>query len=150
MYYLWLIPLFVVGFAAYFALVVWCVSFVTGWRLLAQRFRAPKPFLGKPKWYPFRTVRMRVWANYSGSLKLLLTAEGLYMAPIFLFGPGHPPLLIPWSEIEVHRTEFLWVHYHVLILGKSQERIPMRISDRFARELGVPEAPIDAIKLNFE
>ena len=52
------------------------------------------------------------------------------------FRIGHPPLRIPWDEICFSRTRFFMRTYIVLTLG-NEERIPMRISQRLARNLGI-------------
>ena len=57
---------------------------------------------------------------------------------VFPFRIGHPPLCIPWDEIEANRTKFLWRNYLVLSLG-SEERIPMRVSESTAKKLGILE-----------
>jgi hypothetical protein len=51
---------------------------------------------------------------------------------------GHPPLRIPWNEIQFGRAKFLWLKFVVLTLG-NEENIPMRISERMARKLGILE-----------
>jgi hypothetical protein len=60
------------------------------------------------------------------------------LSVLFLFRIGHPPLQIPWNEIAVERTKYFWRSYIVLKLG-TNERIPVRISERMARNLGVVE-----------
>jgi len=62
--------------------------------------------------------------------------EGLYLSVLLLFRVGHPPLCIPWKEIQISRTKHFWSRFVVLMLGNS-ERIPMRISERMARNLGI-------------
>jgi hypothetical protein len=64
--------------------------------------------------------------------------DALYLSILFLFRIGHPPLCIPWKEIQMRRTKFLWFRFVILTLGE-QERIPMRISERMARKLGILE-----------
>jgi len=81
---------------------------------------------------------MRFRVNYSSVIRLIAADDALYLSVLFLFRVGHPPLCIPWKEIQFGRTKFFWWRYVVLILGE-QERIPMRISERMARKLGILE-----------
>jgi hypothetical protein len=63
---------------------------------------------------------------------------------LFFFRLGHPPLRIPWNEIQFGRTKYFWMSFIVLTLG-NEEFIPMRISEGMARKLGILERlPIDA------
>jgi hypothetical protein len=55
---------------------------------------------------------------------------------MFPFRIGHSPLRVPWDEIRIRRTKFLWWRLVLLTLG-NQEQIPMRISERMARNLGI-------------
>ena len=52
------------------------------------------------------------------------------------FRIGHPPLRIPWNEIQFGRTTRFLRTYIVLALG-NEERIPMRIPQRMASKLGI-------------
>jgi hypothetical protein len=63
-------------------------------------------------------------------------SDALYLSVLFPFRIGHPPLRIPWDEIRMRRTKFLWRRLVLLTLG-NQEQIPMRISERMARNLGI-------------
>jgi hypothetical protein len=62
--------------------------------------------------------------------------DGLYLSVIFFLRIGHPPLRIPWNEIQFSRTKYFWRRYVVLTLG-DEEKIPMRISQRMAAKLGI-------------
>jgi hypothetical protein len=69
--------------------------------------------------------------------------DALYLSVLFPFRLGHPPLCIPWKEIKLSRTKrFFRTHVIVtevvLTLG-NQEKIPMRISERMAKKLGILE-----------
>lgn len=40
------------------------------------------------------------FVNYGSCLMLGANAEGLFVSVLFFFRVGHPPLFIPWSEVE--------------------------------------------------
>ena len=73
----------------------------------------------------------------------MTTAEyGLYLSMSFFSRLAHPPLAIPWNEIQIHPGRFLWIRQFVLTLG-NKERIPLRISERIAYELGIIDGPFE-------
>jgi hypothetical protein len=79
-------------------------SRLSGWQTLARRY----PLRGSR---PPARVRMgygvfRGWIGYNGGLILSVDARGLYLAamPVVL-SFCHPPIFIPWSEIEWIRRD---------------------------------------------
>jgi len=130
------------GFAVFF-LGLWCticflISFVGGWFTLSRHFKKDSEPFGETKSVGpfFYAVYTRFWSNYGSVIRMTAADDALYLSVLFLFRVGHPPLRIPWNEIEFGRTRFLFRRYVVLTLG-SKERIPMRISERMARNLGI-------------
>jgi hypothetical protein len=128
----------------------WCfISFVigiqSGWFSLSRRFRAQADLYGQTRSAGpfFYTVYMRFWLHYSSVIRITAAADALYLSVLFPFRIGHPPLCIPWREIKIGSAKFLWMRYVVLTLG-NEERIPMRISERMARNLGIGESQIGA------
>ena len=107
-------------------------SWLGGWSALARRFAMTAPFAGT-KW-GWQTAYMRWWAHYKGILTLGVTPKGMYLAVFPLFRFRHPPLLIPWSEIRVRRTKFLFLEYCELHLGREME-IPLRLRKNAAAKL---------------
>lgn len=132
---------------AYFAffVILWCfisliISFVSGWHALSNCFRSQTEPYGQTRTAGpfFYGVQMRFRTNYGNVIRLTAAEDALYLSILFLFRIGHPPLCIPWKEIQFSRTKFLWLRYVVLTLGE-QERIPLRITERMARKLGILE-----------
>lgn len=102
-----------IGFAAFFA-ILWCsVSFflatLGGWRLLAEAYRLQDRFDGS-RWR-FASARMRWGVNYNGCLTFGANEHGLYLAALFLFRLGHPPLFIPWSDLRARETQGVMFKY---------------------------------------
>jgi hypothetical protein len=133
-----------VGFAVFFV-ALWCsicfvISLMSGWFALSRRFRKQSEPCGETKTAGpfFYSIYTRFWGHYSGIIRLTAATEALYLSVLFLFRIGHPPLQIPWNEIMFRKTKYFWRSYIVLTLG-SEEQIPMRISERMARNLGILE-----------
>ena len=133
-----------------FFIAMWCfvsllISILSGWYVLSRRFRKQsEPYRETRNAGPFfYAVYTRCWSHYSSVIRVTAAEDALYLSVLFLFRVGHPPLCIPWTEIEISRTRRFWRDSVVLTLGE-QERIPMRISERMARNLRIlnriPEA----------
>ena len=88
------------GFVAFFTLlwcfVLWIVSWVSGWRRLAEHFGTAFEFRGDV--VAFVSARIGI-ANYSGMLTVGASEEGLYLVPIRIYRLFHRPILVPWTEI---------------------------------------------------
>jgi hypothetical protein len=126
------------AFIAFWCVNCWLVSWQSGWRSLSKRFRAESEFLAKTKRggkYPF-DLCFRNWSDYTNIVWTAPEEDALYLSVVFPFRIAHPPLRIPWSEISIGTTKLLWRKYLVFSLG-NQERIPMRVSERAARKLGI-------------
>jgi hypothetical protein len=82
-------------------------SLLSGWFVLARRFRFGGTFDG-PEW-PFQSGSLNgLFGNYHNCLMIRANQEGLYLSVFPLFRFGHPPLFVPWHEITVTRTQFLF------------------------------------------
>jgi hypothetical protein len=115
-------------------------SSCSGWHGLSKRFRKQSEPRGETrKAGPFFCGAYgRFWTDYSHVIRMTVAEDALYLSVLFLFRLGHPPLCIPWKEIKISRTRFMWQRYVVLTLGE-QEHIPLRLSERVAGKLGLLE-----------
>jgi len=123
-----------------FCFVSFLSSFFSGWHELTKRFLAHSEPYGDTKSagpFPY-TIYPRYWSHYSSIIRLTAAEDALYLSVFFVLRIGHPPLRIPWNEIKFSRTKCMWRSFVVLTLG-NEERIPMRISERMARKLGIME-----------
>jgi hypothetical protein len=129
---------FIVFFLALWSGVCFLASSVSGWHALSRRFTKRSEPYGETKTAGpfFYTVHTRFWSHYGGVIRVTAAQDALYLSVLFLFRIAHPPLRIPWDEIQITRTKFLWRRLIQLTLG-SQEKISMRISERMARNLGI-------------
>jgi hypothetical protein len=129
----WLIshpPIFFVLFAVFFAAtwvsVLYVIAMVSGWNTLSKHFCLKGQFYGEQR--PFQSARMRYYVHFGNSLSVGADESGLYLAVFPIFRIGHPPLLVPWSEVAVISGERGFIFKkRELRLGR-QESIPLRIS----------------------
>ena len=123
-------------FPCYF-LTLWlfvsaAASYVGGWTILAKRFRFTASFPGE-KWH-LQSGQMRWMAAYGNCLTLGCNHQGMYLATFPLFRFRHPPLLIPWDEIRISRTQILFFRFVRLELGREAD-IPLYLRPRLADKL---------------
>jgi len=130
-----LVPFLVLGF---FYAISFCISFMSGWFALSQRFTKESEPIGQTRTAGpfFYKVYTRFWTRYSSAVRLTSSEDALFVSVFFLFRLCHPPLQIPWKEVKLARTKYLWRRYIVLTLGEL-EQIPFRIPERMARNLGI-------------
>jgi hypothetical protein len=107
-------PLGLACFAVFFV-AVWYVSLtavglMSGWRTLSERFKQETAPYGEIKTVGpfFYSIYMRFWSHYSSVVRLTAASDGLYASAMFPFRIGHPPLRIPWNEIQLGRTKWFF------------------------------------------
>jgi hypothetical protein len=114
-----IVAAFVVIFPLFWMFVVWMISLFSGWRALAQRYPATVPPQGKT--YGGQTAIVG-FSRYRNVMTMITNSVGIYIKPMWIFGVGHPPLFIPWSEFSnpsptVHR----WVPLVRLDVGHPKQ-----------------------------
>jgi hypothetical protein len=98
-------------FSALWCLILWIIALTGGWRKLAGRYRHLGDIQGQI--LRFQSARLN-WSNYSNILRIGLSERGLYLSPMAIFRPFHPPLFIPWEEIEAEPFQrALWRGYQL-------------------------------------
>lgn len=101
----WLLSLLAVILIVCWAALCLIVSRL-GWHRLARSY-PDRPDLQGPHWrMPWARVG---WANYRGTLKLTATRDGLRLSVLTLLRPGHEPMLLPWQDITIERTQWVTV-----------------------------------------
>lgn len=135
------------AFPAFFV-VMWVATCILiarlgGWSGLAAAYRAAEPFRGRL--WRFKSGALRRFTGYNNCLTVGASEEGLYLAVLFLFRVGHPPLFIPWADItvETRSDKVLFVRYSVVEFRFSRvPGVPLRLQEGLVREiasaLGMP------------
>jgi|HubBroStandDraft_2_1064218.scaffolds.fasta_scaffold198180_1 hypothetical protein len=128
----------VIGFVALWCASCYLISFSAGWFALSRRFKKQSEPYGEIRSAGpfFYTVYMRFWCHFTCLISLTAASDALYVSILFPFRIGHPPLRIPWDEIRFSRTKYFFRTYIALTLG-NEEKIPLRIPLRMARNLGI-------------
>ena len=125
------LPVFFLAFTSVWCGIVFVCAYFSGWRALAQRFRARGPFEG-------RVRRFRHGAfgaiNYNGILVVGFNREGIYLA---VFGPYRlftPPLLIPWSNVKSIRKKRVFFWDKAIIRFREPAGLTLTIAWKLADE----------------
>jgi len=132
-----LVLLIVVGiyFVIHFAM-----SRLSGWNRLAQRFAATGAWSGES--WSWQTAIFRNWIQYKHCMIFGADTQSLSISMVRIFGFFHPPMRIPWSEIEV-KTEkkfFGLIKTAEFVLGR-QERVRVRIYGKLVARLREAAGP---------
>jgi hypothetical protein len=99
-----IVTLVAVGFVFFWCCLLIVIGRVSGWILLAQKYRTDAPF-GGPRWH-FQQAQMRWQCNYGFILTVGANPTGLFLKPLVFFRPGHPPLFVPWSETQIEMKRY--------------------------------------------
>ncbi len=98
--------------------IVWCfVSWLIsrfGWHLLVADYRTHKS--PSTKTYNASGI-INSFSRYNHVLRVGLLPEGLYISVWTIFRIGHPPLIIPWTDITTRNNQFLWTRG--VVIGKN-------------------------------
>lgn len=122
---------FLLAFAVLWVLMSYVLAMIGGWARLAEDYRANSAFEGQ-RWR-FQSASMRLGTGYSNVLTVGAGPEGMSLEVFLLFRIGHPPLLIPWSDI-VKRGEPSWFKGQVLVFAKAPE-IKVRFSKGLVKRI---------------
>jgi len=111
-------------------LVTFIISRMGGWSLLAKAYLTQANTLDGESWR-FQSIHMRWGTNYNNCVTVRANALGLGLSVIWLLRIGHPPLLIPWSDITIYRVKrsrFFpsWIEFRF----RLEPSIPIRVNKK--------------------
>jgi hypothetical protein len=126
---LWGIPLYFLGLWAFISLML---SFIGGWRSLAKAY----PYHGQSTGtlLRFRSAAFRFGTSYRNCVTFGVSPAGLYIEPFFLFRLFHPPMFIPWHDVQ-NRPFDEWFFSGVEFVTSAVPQVPIRVSLTLAWEL---------------
>lgn len=112
---LWLIPLFPIFFVAMWLGIITLLGAVGGWSELARLYREPAGTVRAPaQRFSMGSVSLRRTGlpfpvNYNNCVVVEIGPAGLHLRTWLPFRFRHPPLLIPWAQMErVQAGRFLF------------------------------------------
>jgi hypothetical protein len=125
-------------FVIFWIAVLNLVARAFGWSRLAKEYRYALRFDGVKKRFcsgelaggPF----LGLPSNYGLCLTTGSNPQGLYLAVQAPFRPGHPPVLIPWSDIKP-KVERRWYGDSIVFNFERVAPVRLRLASRLARQL---------------
>ncbi len=111
-------------------LVTFIISRMGGWSLLSKVYLAQANTLDGESWR-FQSIQMRWATNYGNCVTVKTDPLGLGLSVIWVLRIGHPPLLIPWSDITIHplkRSRFF--PSLIEFRFRLQPSIPIRVNNK--------------------
>ncbi|HNW35747.1 MAG TPA: hypothetical protein PKM25_12490 [Candidatus Ozemobacteraceae bacterium] len=99
-------PVILLGFLFFIQLIVFILSRIGGWKRLADAF-PEKPFIPDNTW-SWQSLRFNSWCGYNTIATVMANREGLRLSLPVLFRCGHPPIVIPWREMEIREEPVLF------------------------------------------
>lgn len=121
------------GFIAIWLLACALIALIGGWTRLAEDFRSeghacpPRVLLGG--------AYMRFITHYSNVIRISGGSDGLALSVLLPFGFCHPPLLIPWDQIEAQEFKSLGIFPAMKLLLGRDAHIPLTFYSSAAREV---------------
>ena len=122
--------LFLPFIAGGWGIICLVLAAISGWRRLGEAYFFSGPIPEDRSWFVSGKIG---WANYRNCLIVTTTSAGLYLAVVPFFRPGHPPLLIPWTDTQA-RTEGGWFKQIRLTMA-SAPGVRIRLPSHFAESL---------------
>jgi hypothetical protein len=113
-------------------LAIW--RWVGGWPQLVAHYAQRSPFVGQ-KWH-WQSMAIGM-LSYRSCLTVGANATGLYIAPWWLFRSGHPPIVIPWSELQVDGPQWWWLMRMYPARTKACPKVVIRIPQRLFQRLAM-------------
>lgn len=97
---------FLAAFVFLWFAALWLLARVGGWASLAAVYPVHTEPAGER--FGWQSVQLNNWFGYNGSVNIVAGIQGLHLSVFFLFRPFHPPVYVPWSEIQAHSTRLWW------------------------------------------
>ena len=111
--------------------VCWIISRISGWALLAKSYPAKDATVLDSETWRFQSIQTRWATNYGNCVTVKTNSLGLGLSVLWLLRPGHPPLLIPWADITIHRViRSRFFPSLVEFKFRSEPSVPVRLSNK--------------------
>ena len=117
------------AFLAFFLLLSWIISFLSGWRILAHRYAAPDVCQNCSCTASWPDASMGFLQIPMGRLlQICVRADGLFLTMRFQHWLGYRPLLIPWQDIVMSPSRAAFSPWPTYALTFRQcPRVPLHL-----------------------
>ena len=128
-----IVIVFLIVFPLFWSGIVYMISRLGGWSDLAKRYATQEPFSGTT--FQMQSVTIGILGNYRSVVTIGASDDGLYLNPLVFYRPGHPPLLIPWDDIEPRQARGLSFVEMVSFSPQKTSKRTVSISRKLAGKL---------------
>lgn len=119
------------GFSVIWIAVIWLLSVLSGWRVLAITYGTNREFAGQM--LRLQSGQMR-WVGINRCLNIAADREGLYLSMLPIFAIFHAPLFVPWRDITATTKNKLIRNGTEFRLGRDPG-VPLWLESRLAERL---------------
>jgi hypothetical protein len=124
---------FLIVFPLFWSGIVYLIARFGGWSDLAKHYAIQEPFSGTT--FQMQSVTIGMLGNYRSVVTIGANYDGLYLNPLVVYRPGHPPLLIPWDDIETRDARGLSFGEMVSFSPRKTPKRTISISKKLADKL---------------
>ena len=121
------------GFVGFWCAVAFALSFSGGWWRLARQYRSRQATDGNRYWFQSASVGR---AAYSGVLMFTVNPAGMRVSLFLPFRPAHPPIFVPWEDVDAKQVRRWWWNHVELRFSRVQD-VPFRITLVLAHNMQV-------------
>jgi hypothetical protein len=115
-------------FALFWSGLLMLFAHLGGWAAIAQQYPDKATPISKTLW--MQSARFG-WVDYNGVLTMHMSDQGLGIAALLPFRPGHAPMFLPWSALKVVEVnDHWWGRYVTVEVGSpviGRVRLPLKI-----------------------
>jgi len=125
---------FPIAFMGLWSLILLILSSLGGWRELALWYKSAglPPEAERKSGISLAMGRGWLKVSYRSGVQLGVTPEGIGLKPILVLGLFHPPLFLPFREMEIRFEKKFIGRYYRLVPNRSQALailLPGRVGD---------------------
>lgn len=92
------------------------ISLAGGWHRLAQKYRSNSEPSGETVRFASMSIGTGLFpARYRRVLFVTVGSSGFGLSVVFFYRLLHPPLFIPWTDVEAVQAERKWFSRHVAV-----------------------------------
>jgi hypothetical protein len=113
-------------------LAIW--RWVGGLPQLVKHYAQRSPFVGQ-KWH-WQSMAIDL-LSYRSCVTVGANAMGLYIAPWWIFRAGCPPIVIPWSELQVDGPQWWWLMRMYVVRTQACPKVVIRLPRRLFQQVAI-------------
>ena len=132
-FFVFVVIVFLVVFPLFWSAIVYLIARLGGWSDLAKQYALQEPYSGTT--FQMQSVTIGILGNYRSVVTIGANDVGLYLNPLVVYRPGHPPLLIPWDDIEPRQARGLSFVEMVSFSPRMAPKRTISISKKLAGKL---------------